>query len=68
VSLRKEVKELLREAERQGWRVERRSRHYMLFAPDGKGKVTIASTPSTPRAITHSVARMRRYGFVWKGR
>jgi hypothetical protein len=51
VSLRKEIKELLREAERQGWRVERRSRHYMLFAPDGKGMVTIASTPSSPRAI-----------------
>jgi hypothetical protein len=48
--------------------VERRSRHYMLFAPDGKGKVTIASPPSTPRTITHSVARMRRYGFVSKGR
>jgi hypothetical protein len=64
---RKEIKELLAEAERQGWRVKE-GKHYQLLSPDGKGIVTCPKTPSSSRTIPNVVARMRRYGFVWKGR
>ncbi len=64
---RKELKELLDEAERQGWRVERGGGgHYKAFAPDGQGIVTLPSTPGG--SLTPYVARMRRMGFTWNGR
>jgi predicted RNA binding protein YcfA (HicA-like mRNA interferase family) len=69
VSPRKELKEMLAAARAQGWRVEqRRSGHYLLYAPDGVHIVTVAGTPSDRRAIEITAARMRRYGFRWKGR
>lgn len=69
VSPRKEVKELLAAARAQGWRVEpTRSGHYLLYAPSGDGIVTVGGTPGDRKALAHSVARMRRYGFQWKGR
>jgi hypothetical protein len=69
VSPRKELKELLAAAREQGWRVKRLpSGHFMLYAPDGVNKVTVGGTPSDRRAITITVARMRRYGFRWRGR
>lgn len=66
---KKELKELLGEAEKQGWRVElRKGGHYKLYAPDGKHIVTVGSTPSGRRGLANTVAMMRRYGFRWKAR
>jgi predicted RNA binding protein YcfA (HicA-like mRNA interferase family) len=69
MSLKKELREILREARRQGWRVERtRGGHYMLYAPDGKNIVVAASTPGKQSSIRETLAEMRSYGFKWKGR
>lgn len=63
--MEKELREILREAERQGWRVVRGSKHFKLYAPDGKTIVTAPTTPSDWRAIRDVIARMRRAGFRW---
>ena len=68
-SVQKEIREIVREAERQGWRVERRkSGVSQLYAPDGENIVTAHSTPSDRRALRNMIANMRQFGFEWKGR
>jgi hypothetical protein len=69
VSLKKDLKEILEAAERQGWRVElQRSGHYKLYAPDGENIITTGSTPSTSSSLRNLISFMRRYDFEWKGR
>jgi predicted RNA binding protein YcfA (HicA-like mRNA interferase family) len=69
VSKRKEVKELLATARAQGWRVEAtRSGHYKLYSPHSGGIVVVGGTPGDRYALAKAVTRMRRYGFLWKGR
>jgi predicted RNA binding protein YcfA (HicA-like mRNA interferase family) len=64
-----ETKQLLDEARKQGWVVERtRNGHWRLRAPDGVTTVIVAGTSGDQNSIQHAVARMRRVGFVWKGR
>lgn len=64
-----DVKRLLDEAERQGWRVERTKRGaYRLFAPNSVGIVTIHATPSDHRWMKNAISLMRRHGFIWEGR
>jgi hypothetical protein len=68
-SAKKELKEVLREAESQGWEVRYSSKgHPMLYAPDGESIVTTGGTPSDHRALTNLISRLRRHGFIWKGR
>lgn len=68
-SAKKDFKEVRREAERQGWRVELTpGGHWRLYAPDGKNIVHAAQTPSDHRNLANVIAQMRRYGFKWKGR
>jgi predicted RNA binding protein YcfA (HicA-like mRNA interferase family) len=65
----KDFKKMLREAQRQGWRVEQtKGGHWRLYAPDGEHIVHAAGTPSDTRSLDNTLAQMRRYGFVWKGR
>lgn len=60
----KELKQLRRQAEHQGWRVVRTSAdHYKWYAPDGKSMVVSGSTPSDYRAIKNQKSLMRRAGF-----
>ena len=67
--MEKEIRELLREAQRQGWRIEPTKRgHYKAWPPQGGPPVTISGTPSDWRSIRNVVALMRRLGFQWKGR
>jgi hypothetical protein len=62
----KDTKRVVKEALRQGWRVEERSKHIMLWPPDKTlSPVTIASTPSDKRALNNDIARMRQRGFQW---
>jgi predicted RNA binding protein YcfA (HicA-like mRNA interferase family) len=69
MSAKKELKEIQKAAEEQGWRVKNlRSGHKMLMAPDGVNKVTAPGTPSAKSSIDHLLAELRRYGFQWKGR
>lgn len=64
----KEVKELVRAAKRQGWRVKRTTKGYLLFDPTGECMELLHMTPSNPRWRRHSLSQMRQYGFKWKGR
>lgn len=65
--MNKEVRELVAEAERQGWRCElRKNGHWMMFPPDvTKPPVSVAGTPSDHRWKANTIAKMRRAGFVW---
>jgi hypothetical protein len=46
----RQLKALIMAAEAQGWRVERRSKHYLFFSWDGETPpVVIPSTPSSRR-------------------
>lgn len=68
-SAKKETKEIIKAAERQGWRVEQlKSGHWRFYAPDGKNIVHASGTPSDHKALDNLVARLRQYGFTWKGR
>jgi len=68
-SAQKELKEIVRAAEKQGWGVERTKKgHWRFFAPDGENIVHGAGTPSDRRALDNLLSQLRRYGFVWKGR
>jgi hypothetical protein len=65
---KKDFSALVKEAEGQGWRVQRTKKgHWRLLAPDGVGIVIAAGTPSDRRGFDNTVASMRRYGFIWKG-
>lgn len=68
-SAKKELKEIVRAARGQGWRVEKTKKgHLMFYAPDRVNKVLAAGTPGGGRAMQNLVAKLRGYGFVWKGR
>lgn len=67
-SAKKELKEIVKAAEQQGWRIKRGKGHYLFLAPDGVNKVTIAGTPSDHRALDNAIALLRKYGLKWKGR
>lgn len=59
-----EVRELVAEAVRQGWRLVNTGSHYKLFAPDGIAKATIPHTPSDHRWRDNAVRDLRKGGFV----
>lgn len=65
--MKKEVREIVQEAQRQGWRVEiAKSGHIKLFPPDRtQTMVTIAGTPSDHRWRENALAELRRRGFRW---
>ena len=66
---KKDLKKILQEAKRQGWRVVLlESGHYRLYAPDGEHIVDASGTPSDRRGLDNMLAQMRRYGFKWRGR
>jgi hypothetical protein len=65
----REIKDLVTELQREGWRVERtRNNHPRAYPPTGEGFVTFASTPRDRRSLPNTIAALRRRGFVWKGR
>lgn len=63
----KEAKEIVRAALKQGWRVVDKKKGWALYDPSGKHMEMLHKTPSDHRGLANSVARMRRYGFKWKG-
>lgn len=61
----RDIDQIIRRAKHQGWRVDvGGSGHYRFFAPDGKGLVTVARSPSDHRAILNIEADLRRAGLV----
>lgn len=63
----KEVKEIVKAAEKQGWRVAEKKKGYALYDPSGEHMEMLHKTPSDHRGLRNSVARMRKHGFEWKG-
>ena len=61
------IKELVKEAERQGWTDVTGNGHTKLRTPDGY-LVVMPKTASDNRALKNAVSFMRKFGFVWKGR
>lgn len=63
-------KKVTREAERQGWRIERgRKGQFKLIPPDPARQIVfVHATPSDHRAIKNAIAEMRRQGFRWPPR
>lgn len=60
----KDIRKLLKSLEAQGWRVERTKKgHYVAYAPDGVGRVTIPGTPSDHRSMKNTLADLRRHGY-----
>jgi hypothetical protein len=68
MTARKDLKEIARAAENQGWRiVRRRGGHLAFYAPDGKHIVHSSATPSDYRATANLVAELRKHGFRLEG-
>jgi hypothetical protein len=63
MSVKKDVAKLLKEAERQGWRIEDRGRRYLCFSPDGNTVVTVSKTPSAQKALMNILSDLRKGGF-----
>lgn len=64
----KEIEKLLRQVRKaEGWRVERGSKHYKLYAPDGYTIITVSTTPSSPNVVEKVHAQLRRAGLDLKG-
>lgn len=60
---KKEIKQLVKDLERQGWRVELNKGHYKAYPPSDKPMVVFASTPSDHRAFHNVLARLRKSGY-----
>jgi len=62
-----DLRDIEQAAEEQGWRIGRTSKgHHVLYAPDvGKGFVVFSGTPGDRKAIHHSLAQLKRRGFIW---
>jgi hypothetical protein len=64
----KEYRKVVKEALRQGWRLEETKKGFRLLAPNGVGSVVFDTTESdTSRAVKATISRMRPHGFVWEG-
>lgn len=62
-SLAKEAKKLVKQAEKQGFRVKEKKNGWLLLTPNGQGAVMIHKTQSDQAALRNDIARLRRYGF-----
>lgn len=60
--LRKRAEDLVREVKKNGWTVERRTRHWL--ATGGPTPITIPGTPSDYRAIENSRQQLKRAGYL----
>lgn len=58
----KDLQQLFKEAESQGWEIRRAKRHIKLVAPDG-GFVFTSGTPTDNRAVKNIRSTMRKKGF-----
>jgi hypothetical protein len=64
----KEVRELVKAAKKQGWRVKETKKGYMLYDPSGVHSESLHKMPSDWRNLRNALSRMRHFGFEWKGR
>jgi len=58
----KALSELLDDALRQGWRIERERKHVKCLAPDGQTMVVVGYSAHGSRALENARAQLRRAG------
>jgi hypothetical protein len=62
--MKKDWKDLRKQAEQQGWRIERTcSDHFKWYSPNGNDIVVSGLSCSDHRAMKNHIAMMRRAGF-----
>lgn len=64
----KEIRDIIRQLEAQGWTVSlaKRSGHWKAMAPDGKGIAYFPKTPSDWRSVANTKSRLRKLGATIK--
>lgn len=65
---KRQIHDIVREAERQGFVRDDRGRHTILIPPGTVRRLALPVTPRSDRAVRNSLALLRRHGFVWRGR
>ncbi|MDA8301925.1 MAG: type II toxin-antitoxin system HicA family toxin [Actinomycetota bacterium] len=60
MSAAKDLRELARQLERQGWRREHHRGHVKLWPPDGGRPLVLSNSPSNNQALDHALADLRR--------
>jgi hypothetical protein len=64
MSTKGDLKKILRSAEQQGWRAEKRKEYWLLFPPDRAATpCRIAGTPSSARSMANFLACLKRKGY-----
>lgn len=63
--MRKQYRQLRKDLVAQGFRLKETDKgHYLVFAPDGRGKALIGSgTGSDHRSLKNDVAELRKIGY-----
>lgn len=63
--MQKDFKKLIRRAEDQGWRVEKKKSggKVLIYPPNGMSPVTIHQTNSDKRALKNTLSAMKQRGF-----
>jgi hypothetical protein len=59
----KEARDLVKDAEKQGFKIKEKKNGWMILTPNGQGSVMIHKTTSDHRGLRNERARLRRYGF-----
>ncbi|HEY9412275.1 MAG TPA: hypothetical protein VIP77_22035 [Jiangellaceae bacterium] len=63
---KKELEEVLKAAEDQGWRISKVSKYYMMWCPcDDKHKKSVKITPSDPNYRRNLIGQLKR-STCWK--
>lgn len=60
----KEVRDLIRRAEEQGFQVKRTRRGHYMIKKDGKPVTTVSGTPSDRDSLKNCLAQLKRAGFI----
>jgi hypothetical protein len=64
MSTKGDFKQIVRRAEIQGWRVEKRKEYWLFFPPDPREKpCKLAGTPSSSRSLANFLACMKQKGY-----
>lgn len=63
----KTLRKILREAERQGFKIRITGRNHFFVTKDGKPITTFAGTEGTNRSTTNGIKAMQRAGFQYDG-
>lgn len=59
-----DLKKIIKQAEAQGWRVEKRKEYWFFYPPDGTtAPARIAGTPSSQRSWLNFLADLKRKGY-----